>query len=198
MADADEAAEHAVPVGIAGEDRDPPPAALVQAAALPVGTALCIEMRRDQPVVGLDVGRIVGRAEEAVERLPGRQAAGRRELQPVERDVRQAEIDGGDVSRVGRQVGQHVAAARRDGHDVAVAIERQRLEIDLGIFPDLRVDQAAEQPSRTGAREGLRGTMLDGGAPHVSGGLGSRLADQPLKHSETAQSATYSPRSIPV
>ena len=25
-------------------------------------------------------------------------------------------------------------------------IERQRLEIDLGIFPDLRVDQAAEQP----------------------------------------------------
>ena len=70
MTDADEAAEHAVPVDIAGEDRDPPPAALMQAAALPVGAALGVEMRRDQPVVGLDVGRIVGRAEEAVERLP--------------------------------------------------------------------------------------------------------------------------------
>ena len=29
---------------------------------------------------------------------------------------------------------------------MAVAIERQRLKIDLGIFPDLRVDQAAKQP----------------------------------------------------
>ena len=157
MTDADETAEHAVPIGIAGEDRDPPPSALVQAAALPVGTALGVEMRCDQPVVDLDIGRIVGRAEELVERLPGRQAAGRRDLQPVERDMRQAEIDRGDFSRIGRQIGQHVAAARRDGHDVAVSIELQRLEIDLGVFPDLRVDQAAEQPLEQAFEEAFAG-----------------------------------------
>ncbi len=60
--------------------------------------------------------------------------------------MRQAEIDGGDLGRIGRQVGQDVAAARGDGHDMAIAVERQRLEIDLRVFPDLRVDQAAEQP----------------------------------------------------
>ena len=198
VADADEAAEHAVAVGIAGEDRDPPPPALVQAAALPVGAALGVEMRRDQPVVGLDVGRIVGRAEEAVERLPCRQAAGRRELQPVERDVRQAEIDGGDARRIGGQVGQHVAAARGDGHDVAVGRRAPAPRDRSRGLPRSACRPGRGTAARTGAREGPLGTMLDGGEPLVSGGHGSRLADQPLKHSETAQSATYSPRSIPV
>ena len=43
------------------------------------------------------------------------------------------------------QVGKDVAAARGDGHDVAIGGERQRLEVDLGILPDLGVDQAAKQ-----------------------------------------------------
>ncbi len=78
MGEADEAAERAVLVGIAREDRDPAAAELVQAAAVPVGQALGVEMRRDQPVEGLDIGLVVGRAEEAVERLPVGQVPGRR------------------------------------------------------------------------------------------------------------------------
>ena len=70
MADADEAAEHAMAVGIAGEDRDPPAAPLLQAAALPIVAARRIEIGRDQPLVGGDIGLGVGGAKEAVERLP--------------------------------------------------------------------------------------------------------------------------------
>ena len=70
MGDADEAAEHAVAVGIAREDRDAAAAELMQRAAFPVGAALRIEMRRDQPIIGRDIGLVVGRAEEAVERFP--------------------------------------------------------------------------------------------------------------------------------
>ena len=70
MADADEAAEHAMAVGIAGEDRDPLAAPLLQAAALPIVAARRIEIGRDQPLVGGDIGLGVGGAKEAVERLP--------------------------------------------------------------------------------------------------------------------------------
>jgi hypothetical protein len=141
---------------------------------------------------------IVGRAEEAVEVLPCRQAAGRRELQPIERNVRQAEIDGGDTRRIGRQVGQDVAAARGDGHDMAIAIERQRLEIDLGVFPDLRVDQAAEQPLEQAFEEALPGqcSMAAHRLFQADSVLASRISHS--SNSETAQSATYSPPSIPV
>ena len=57
-----------------------------------------------------------------------------------------AEIDRRDLCRTRRQVGEDVAAARGDRHDMTVGPERQRLEIDLGVFPDLGVDQTAEQP----------------------------------------------------
>ena len=157
MADADEAAEQAVPVERCGRRARSAGARPMQAAALPVGAALGVEMRRDHPAVGLDIGRVVGLAEEAIERLPCRQAAGCRELQPVERDMRPAEIDGRDARRIGRQVGEHVAAARGDGHNVAIGVERQRLEIDLGVFPDLRIDQAAEQPLEHTLEKALSG-----------------------------------------
>jgi len=49
---------------------------MLQAAALPIGPALRVEVRRDQPLVGLDIGLIVGRAEKAVEGLPRRQPRG--------------------------------------------------------------------------------------------------------------------------
>ena len=55
------------------------------------------------------------------------------------------------------QVGQDVAAARGDRHDVAVRPERQRLEVDLGILPDLGVDQAAEQPLEQSLQETFAG-----------------------------------------
>ncbi len=56
-----------------------------------------------------------------------------------------AEIDRGDARRIVDQVGQDVAAARGDGHDVVVRAHLQRLEIDLGILPDLGVHQAMEE-----------------------------------------------------
>jgi len=68
--DADEAAEHAVAVGIAREDRDAAAAELMQRAAFPVGTASRIEVRRDQPLIGRDIGLVVSRTEEAVKFLP--------------------------------------------------------------------------------------------------------------------------------
>src|SRR6266481_5231277 len=97
MAEADEAAEYAMAVGVAGEDRDAPPAELLQAAAFPVMAAQGIEIGRDQPLIGRDVGLGIGRAEEAIERLPRRQAAGRLQLQPIERHMGQAEIERRDA-----------------------------------------------------------------------------------------------------
>ena len=49
-----------------------------------------------------------------------------------------------DMRRLLRQVVQDVAAARCDGEDPAVPVELQCLQIDFGIFPDLRIDEALE------------------------------------------------------
>ncbi len=102
-------------------------------------------MRRDQSLIDRDVGLVVGRAEEAVECFPRRQPAGRHQLQAIERNVCAAEVDGGDAGRPAGQIGQHVATARGDRHDMAVGLQRQRLEIDLGVLPDLGVYQPAEE-----------------------------------------------------
>ena len=59
--------------------------------------------------------------------------------------MRAAEIDGGDAGGIGGQVGQDVAAARGDRHDMAVGLQRQRFEVDLRVLPDLGVDQPAEE-----------------------------------------------------
>jgi hypothetical protein len=57
-----------------------------------------------------------------------------------------AEIERRDARRIAGQVRQDIAAARGDRHDMAVGPQRQGLEIDLGILPDLGVDQAIEKP----------------------------------------------------
>ena len=89
-------------------------------AAFPVDAALRIEVRRDQPVIGRDIGLVIGCTEEAIEDLPRRQPVGSDKLQAIERHVRAAEIDGSDAGGIAGQVGQHVAAARRDRHNMAV------------------------------------------------------------------------------
>ena len=61
--------------------------------------------------------RAVGLGEEAVERAVVGQVHERRELQLVERDVGRIEIDGRDRDRRRGEIGQHVAAARRDGDE---------------------------------------------------------------------------------
>ena len=101
-------------------------------------------MRPQVVEVGLDVLLPVGVGEEGAEGGVVRQMAERRELQLVERHVRRIEIDGGDRDRRCREVAQHVAAARRDGDQALALLEAQRLEIDDGVFPDLRIDEAAE------------------------------------------------------
>src|SRR5260221_7001961 len=60
--------------------------------------------------------------------------------------MREAEIDRGDAGGIRRQIGENVAAARGDGHDMAVRPQRQRLEVELGVLPDLGIDEAAKQP----------------------------------------------------
>jgi hypothetical protein len=97
-------------------------------------------------MIGCDVRLVVGRAEKAVESLPRRQPGGGDQFQAIQRHVGAAEIDGSDARGIGGQVGEHVATARGDGHHVRIRPKRQCLEIDLGIFPDLGIDQAAEQP----------------------------------------------------
>ena len=76
---------------------------------------------------------------------PAKVPLDRDELEPVESDMRPAEVERGDSSRIGCQVGQDVAATRGDGNHMTFGRERQRLEVDFGILPDLGVDQAAEQ-----------------------------------------------------
>ena len=57
-----------------------------------------------------------------------------------------AEIDRSDAAGIGDQIGEDVASTRRDRHHVALRRERERLEVDLGVFPDLGVDQSLERP----------------------------------------------------
>ena len=43
------------------------------------------------------------------------------------------------------EVGQHVAAARRDGDDAVALAELPGLDVDVRVFPDLRIDEAGEE-----------------------------------------------------
>ena len=56
-----------------------------------------------------------------------------------------AEVERGDARRIADQIGQYIAAARGNRDHVAVALERQRLEVDVRVFPDLGVDETVEQ-----------------------------------------------------
>lgn len=103
------------------------------------------------------------------------QVSDRGELEPVQRDMRGVEIDGGDRGGTGEQVVEHVAAARRDRHQPALRRQRQRLEIDGGIFPDLIVDEVPE-PAREEPVEQAAGRVA---------ALEHGVGDQPGSHSFT-------------
>ena len=63
------------------------------------------------------------------------------------------------------QVGEHVAAAGRDGDDAVALAERHRLDVDVGVFPDLRIDQAGEEKRKEAFGEagpGERPVPVDG------------------------------------
>ena len=88
---------------------------------------------------------VAGLAEEAEEIGLRGQMLYRRELHAVQRDVRGVEVDGVDRGRRAREIGEHVAAARRDGDDAVAFAELHRLHVDLRVFPDLRIDEAGKE-----------------------------------------------------
>ena len=90
--------------------------------------------------------------EQAAEALVVGQLPGRGQLQLEQRHMGGIEVDRLDLHRVGHEVAHGVAAARRDGDDPARRPELQGRQVDLGVLPDLGVDQPLEQCARTRAR----------------------------------------------
>ena len=179
---ADEVAEQPALVDALAEAADA--AASGQVAAFPVATADIVEVRGHPFAIGRDVGAAVGIGEEAPEQRMAGQVAGRGELEPVQRDMRGVEIDGGDRLRIGDEIGQHVAAAAGDGDHAAVGANLQSLHVHFGIFPDLGVDEA---PKREGKRViqqavGHSRTFAD----HRTG---NRMSARSLQHCETSDIA---------
>jgi hypothetical protein len=166
---ADEAAEQAVAIEIAGEELDP--ALACEVAPLPIGAADGVEPRRDQPVIGLDIGLGLRLPEEAAEDRMIVDFAQGRELQMPERDMGAVEVDRADLRRIGGEIGQDVAGARGDRDEMVAGLQRQCLHVDDRILPDLRVDQPGEGErehplQQAGARERL--AAMDGaGQPEV-------------------------------
>ncbi len=144
MAHPDGVAQQAMAVDVPGEHRDAAASETGGAARLPIGAGLAVEMRREETPIGRDVVGFVGGAEETIERLPRRQILRGRKLEAGKRHMGAGEIESRDPARIGDQIGQDVAAARRDCHDVAVRRQRQRFHVDLGVFPYLRVDEPLE------------------------------------------------------
>ncbi len=52
------------------------------------------------------------------------------------------QVDGGDANVGCREVTHDIAAARSDSDQVLAVLEHQRLEVDDGVLPDLRIDEA--------------------------------------------------------
>ncbi len=124
MRGADEPAQQTALVNAVREAADA--ASADQVAAFPIAARRLVDMRADVALIGVEIVTAGGVAEEAQEARVIRQVPGRGELQRAERDMRGVEIDRGDRGGVGGQVRQRVAAARRDGDDVAVRRDRQR------------------------------------------------------------------------
>ena len=164
MSGADEAAEQAVAVEIAGEDLDP--ASAGEVASLPIGAADCVEPRRDQAVIGRYVVLRLRLPEEAAEDRVVVDLRQRRELEMAEGDMGAVEVDRADPRGIGCEIGQDVAGARGDRDEMVAGLQRQRLHVDDRVLPDLRIDQAGEGErehplQHAGARQRL--TAMDGG-----------------------------------
>ena len=79
--------------------------------------------------------------------------------------MRGVEVDGVDMCGRARQVGEHVAAARRDGDDPMAFHQVHGLDVDLGVFPYLRIDQAGEEKREQPLGKpglGERAVLVDG------------------------------------
>ena len=59
--------------------------------------------------------------------------------------------------------------------------ERQRLEVDLGVFPDLGVDEAAEEPLEQPLQKPLAGQRAMAADRLLQADIDSRPADRPTQ-----------------
>ena len=142
MGHADEPAEQPAlvhPLGKASDAATPG-----KIAALPIGAAGLVQMRADEPFIRRDIVLAVRVGKEAAETVIVRQILRRRQFQAVKRHMGGVEIDRHDLSRIGGEIGQDIAAAAGDAGNAVPRRNLQRLHIDHGVFPDLRIDQAFE------------------------------------------------------
>ena len=59
--------------------------------------------------------------------------------------MRPVEVDRGDAGRIGRQVGEHVAAARGDGDHLMSGADVEGPHVYDRVLPDLGIDEALER-----------------------------------------------------
>ena len=166
---ADEPSEESVAVKIAREHVD---AAPVQRNVLfPIAASLGIEPAAQEIVVRRAVRLVIGRSEEAEEILIRRQIAQSRQFEAGERNVVFVEIHGNDLFGICRKIVEDIAAAGSDGEHAVVRLDFERLQIDVGIFPNLVVDKSfEEQREQTFER-----APFGGGRPCVRGAFEKQI-----------------------
>ena len=144
--EADEIAHLRVVVEILGEildaraeKREAHPAPL-----LPEFAHVVVEMLGQERVVIVAVELVVPAAEKEEEVLIARQILNGRELQLEQAEMAPVQIDRGDMLRLVDQVIEDVAAAGGNRQHAALRRERERLEIDARILPNLVVNKTIE------------------------------------------------------
>src|SRR5438105_9258158 len=135
MQDPDETSEQSVTIEIAREHVD---AAAMQGNVLfPIAPRGRVEPLAEEVVISLTIGLVVGLAEEAEEFLIGRKVLERRQFQPRECDVIGIQIDGYDLRRIGGEIVQDVATARRDRDETMVRLELKGFQSAIRLFQAL-------------------------------------------------------------
>ena len=104
-------------------------------------------MLREEGEVIVAVQLVVGAAKEKEKILVAGQVLDRGQLQFQHAKMGAIEIDGVNVFGLVDEIIEDVAAAGRDGEHPAFGSEREGLEIDPGILPNLVVDKAIEPKS---------------------------------------------------
>ena len=131
------------------------PAAPDEVAALPIAPARLVEMRADEGAIVRDIAAAVGVGEKAAKAGVIGKPLDRHAFQIVEGNMRGVEVDRDDLRRVGRQIGEDVAAPARDRRDPVARRDCQRLHVDHRIFPDLGIDETLERQRKSAVEQAL-------------------------------------------
>jgi hypothetical protein len=84
----------------------------------------------------------------------------RAELEPDQRYMGAIEVDRRDALRIGDEIIEDVTAARADRQHMVGRPDPQRLEVDCRVFPDLRIDEAAERQRENALKHPFAGEHL--------------------------------------